>query len=56
MKTAADKDLSTNLKSIMLILGFILVKRKKSPGGTIFLKNVEKTFFDILSLRASLKL
>ena len=40
MKTAADKKicLLTNLKSIMLILGFILGKRKKSPGGTILEK------------------
>ena len=38
MKRAADKDLSTNLKSIMLILGFILGKRKKSPGGAILEK------------------
>ena len=30
MKKAADKDLSNNLKSIMLILGFILGKMKKN--------------------------
>ena len=35
VKTAADKDLPNNLKSIMLILGFILGKMKKSPGGAI---------------------
>ena len=41
MKTAADKDLSNNLKSIMLILGFILAKMKKVA---LLLKNVEKTY------------
>jgi hypothetical protein len=39
VKTAADKDLSNNLKSIMLILEFILGKRKKSPGGAILEKS-----------------
>ena len=44
VKTAADKDLSNNLKSIMLILGFILENWKKSPGGTV----VEKSWKDLL--------
>jgi hypothetical protein len=35
VKTAADKDPSNNLKSNMLILGFILGNMKKSPGGAI---------------------
>ena len=40
MKTTADKDLSNNLKSIMLTLGFILGEVKKSLGGAV----VEKTY------------
>ena len=43
-KIAAYKDLSNNLKSIMLILGFILENWKKSPGGTV----VEKSWKDLL--------
>ena len=35
LKTASGKDLSNHLKSIMLILGFILGKMKKIPGGAI---------------------
>jgi hypothetical protein len=35
VKTAADKDPSNNLKSNMMILGFILGNMKKSPGGAI---------------------
>ena len=35
VKTAADKDLSNYLKSIMLVLGFILGKMKKSPDAAI---------------------
>ena len=44
MITAADKDLSNNLKSIMLALGFILGKMKKNHQVALFLKNVEKTY------------
>ena len=36
MKTAADKDPSNNLKSNMLILGFILGNMKKSADGEIW--------------------
>jgi hypothetical protein len=43
VKTAADKDPSNNLKSNMLILGFILGNMKKSPGGDL-LENLEKTY------------
>ena len=43
MKTAADKDLSNNLKSIMLILGFILGKVEKNHQVALLLKNIEKT-------------
>ena len=42
MKAAADKDLSNNFKSIMMILGEM---KKKSPGGTIiekYWKNLQK--------------
>ena len=44
MKTAADKDLPNNLKSIMLVLGFILWKMKKIHQVALLLKNVEKTY------------
>ena len=33
VEIGAYEDLSNNLKSIMLILGFILENWKKSPGG-----------------------
>ena len=45
MKTNADKDPSNNLKSNMLMLGFILGNMKKSPGGAIVgksWKNLQK--------------
>ena len=35
VKKASGKDLSNNLKSIMLMLRFILGKMKKIPGGAI---------------------
>ena len=38
VKTAADEDLSNNLKP-MLILGFILGEEKKSPSGTVVEKS-----------------
>ena len=43
-KIAAYKDLSNNLKSIMLILGFILGKLKKNHQVALLLKNLEKTY------------
>ena len=36
METSADKDPSNNLKSNMLILGFILGNMKKSADGEIW--------------------
>jgi hypothetical protein len=35
VKTASDKEPYNNLKSNILILGFILGNMKKSPGGAI---------------------
>jgi hypothetical protein len=43
VQTAAVKDLSNNLKSIMLVLGFILAKMKNHQVA-LLLKNVEKTY------------
>ena len=45
MEIAADKDLSNNFKSVMMILCFILEEmKKKSPGGIIekYWKNLQK--------------
>ena len=39
MKATADKHLLNNLKSIMLILGFILGEVKNSPGGAVVEKS-----------------
>ena len=44
MKIAAYKDLSNNLKSIMLMLGFILGKLKKISQVALLLIFLEKTY------------